>query len=85
MKYFLYMIENASGRHYIGITTDPSRRLIEHNTGGAKATRPFGPWKLIYTEQFNSRAEACRREWYLKNVKGKKEKLEIIKKYGEVA
>jgi len=85
MKYFLYMIENASGRHYIGITTDPGRRLIEHNNGGAKSTRPFGPWKLIYTEQFDSRKEACQREWYLKNAKGKKEKLEIIRKYGEVA
>ena len=85
MNYYLYMLENAKKRHYVGITTDPERRLAEHNSGGAKATRPFGPWKLIYSEMFDSRKEACQREWHLKNAKGKKEKLEIIKKFGEVA
>ncbi|MEI6144047.1 MAG: GIY-YIG nuclease family protein [Candidatus Berkelbacteria bacterium] len=85
MKYFVYMLENKNGRHYIGITTDLARRLSEHNNDGAKSTRPFGPWKMIYSEHFDSRSEACKREWYLKNFPGRKEKLEIIKKFGEVA
>ena len=82
MKYFVYMLENAKGRHYVGITTEPSRRLEEHNIGSAKSTRPFGPWKMIYTEELNSRSEACSREWYLKHAEGRKEKFDIIKKYG---
>ncbi len=85
MKYFVYMLENTKGRHYVGITTEPKRRLVEHNEGSAKSTRPFGPWKMIYTEEHGSRAEACSREWHLKNSKGRKEKLDIIHKYGEVA
>ena len=85
MKYFVYMIENESRRHYIGITTDPERRVKEHNRGSAKSTRPFGPWKLIYIEEFDSRSEACKREWYLKHTEGRKEKSEIIKKYGRIA
>ena len=85
MKYFVYMLENAKGRHYVGITTEPERRLIEHNKGSTKSTSPFSPWKMIYTEEFNSRADACKREWHLKNAKGRKEKLDIIKKHGEVA
>ena len=85
MKYFVYMLENANKRHYVGITTDPARRLIEHNVGSAKSTRPFGPWKTIYAEEFDSRSEACKREWYLKHAEGRKEKLGIIEKYGEVA
>jgi len=85
MKYFVYMLENNTGRHYIGITTDLTRRLSEHNNGGTKSTRPFGPWKKIYSEEFETRSEACKREWYLKNSPGRKEKLEIIQKFGEVA
>ena len=85
MKYYVYMLENASGRHYVGITTDPARRLAEHNAGSAKSTRPFGPWKIICTEEFDSRSKACKREWYLKHAEGRKEKLSIIEKYGEVA
>jgi len=85
MKYFAYILENQRGRHYVGVTTDPRRRVSEHNNGGAKSTRPFGPWKLIYTEEFATRSEACKREWHLKNSKGRKEKLGIIQKHGGIA
>lgn len=85
MKYYVYMLENVSKRHYIGITTEPSRRLNEHNSGSTKSTRPFRPWKLIYSEAFDTRSDACKREWRLKHSKGCKEKLNIIKKYGGIA
>jgi len=85
MKYFVYMLENVDGRHYIGITTDPERRLVEHNNGSTRSTRPFRPWKLIYSKDFETRKEACKREWYLKHSGGYKEKLEIINRYGGIA
>ena len=81
MKYFVYMLENAKGRHYIGITTDPIRRVAEHNKGSAKSTRPFGPWKIIYTEEFTTRREACKKEWFLKHSDGRKEKTSIIARH----
>ena len=84
MKYFVYIIENPKNRHYVGITTDLNRRLTEHNLGSTKSTRPFRPWKMIYTEEFDSRQTACKREWYLKHSAGRKEKLNIINNYGEV-
>lgn len=77
-KYYVYMLENEKGRHYIGIATDTERRLKEHNSGSAKSTRPFGPWKVIYTEEFVNRSEALKREYYLKHDNGKKEKQSII-------
>lgn len=80
MKYYVYILENANNRHYVGITTEPDRRLIEHNNGSTKSTKSFRPWKLIYAEVFDSRREACKREWHLKHPKGYKEKLDIIKK-----
>jgi len=85
MQYFVYMLENTSRRHYVGITTDPERRLSEHNSGSTKSTRPFRPWKIIYTEAFSSRQDARKREWHLKHARGYKEKLNIIENYGEVA
>jgi len=85
MKYFVYILENTSKRHYIGITTDVDRRLIEHNGGSTRSTRPFRPWKLIYFEKFATRTEACKKEWHLKHPKGYKEKLEIINRYGGIA
>jgi len=81
MKYFVYILENDKGRHYVGITTDPVRRLIEHNKGSAKSTLPFRPWKIIYIEEFESRSLALKREYFLKHIKGKREKAEIINKY----
>ncbi len=38
----------------------------------------FIPWKLIYYQEFPSRAEAMRRERYLKSLKNKKYLLKII-------
>ncbi|HOX40572.1 MAG TPA: GIY-YIG nuclease family protein [bacterium] len=84
MNYFVYILENSSGRHYTGITTDPKRRLVEHNSGNTKSTNPFRPWEMIYTEEFPDRQSACKREWYLKHPAGYKEKIEIIRKYGEI-
>ena len=85
MKYFVYILENIKKRHYIGITTDPERRLLEHNKGNTRSTRPFRPWKLIYAEEHETRSEACKREWHLKHAIGYKEKLEIINNCGRVA
>ena len=82
----MYVLSSLqSKRYYIGYTIDVKRRLLEHNAGDTKSTRPFGPWKMIYFEGFDSKSDAYKREWYLKHSKGRKEKLEIIKKHGEVA
>jgi len=58
---------------------------MEHNNGNTKSTRPFKPWHLIYSERFDDRSSALKREWHLKHAKGLLEKKDIIEKYGEVA
>jgi len=84
MKHFIYIISSLKAkRYYVGYTIDVERRLLEHNVGGAKSTSPFKPWRLIYSEEFESKSEAYKREWYLKHAPGRKEKREIIEKYGE--
>ena len=86
MKYYVYFIKSyLKERYYIGCATDVGKRLKDHNLGKTKSTKPYRTWKLIYIEEFLEKKEAYKREWHLKHPKGYIEKLEIIKKFGEVA
>ena len=63
-SHYFYVLLCAHNTFYGGYTTDPVRRLAEHNDGiGAKYTRIRSrrPMKMIYTEAFTTRSEAMRR------------------------
>jgi len=67
MPYFVYVLESEKdGSYYIGHTNDLKERVERHNQGRSAYTRNRGPWKLIYQECYQSRAEAARRERELK-------------------
>jgi putative endonuclease len=69
--WFLYMIRTASGQLYTGISTDPARRLRQHNgelRGGAKALRGKGPLQLVYQQPMTDRAAASKAEYQLKQL-----------------
>ena len=76
-KHFVYILRCADGSFYTGYTTDPERRTKVHNSGkGAKYTRARRPVELIYTEAFEDKAEAQRREYAIKQLtRAEKEKL----------
>lgn len=64
---YVYILENARGRFYVGHTDDLERRLREHNDSEGKAhlgkyTHKHGPWNLVWHEAHESRGEAMRRE-----------------------
>lgn len=70
--WFVYILQSTvTGRLYTGITTDPARRLREHNGGkrGAKATRAGRPWQMAYTEELTTKSEALRREVTIKRLR----------------
>jgi putative endonuclease len=72
--YFVYVLRSlATGRHYVGFTSDLVQRLGQHNSGITKSTKNRGPWELVYVEKFATRSEAKRREQYLKSGKGREE------------
>jgi putative endonuclease len=72
--YFIYVLLNLdSGRYYTGHTADLTQRVGQHNQGLTKSTKNRGCWELIYKEEFATRAEAMRREKYLKSGKGREE------------
>lgn len=65
--YYCYIVECADGTLYTGWTTDPDRRLRQHNAGrGAQYTRFRRPVRLAYLEAQPDRAAAMRRELALK-------------------
>jgi putative endonuclease len=77
--YYLYIVECADKTLYTGITTDPERRIREHNSTnlGAKYTSPRRPVKLVFSQKFKTRSLAAREEARIKGLK-REEKLKLI-------
>lgn len=69
MKHYAYIVECADGTYYCGYTNDLEKRIETHNRGkGAKYTKPRLPVVLVYYEEFETKEEAMRREWHLKQL-----------------
>jgi len=65
--YCLYILQSeASGRYYVGQTKELSTRLAYHNANYSKSLKNRGPWKLVYSENYSTRAEAMQRERQIK-------------------
>ena len=65
---------------YIGFTSDTEERLKAHNELATKGwTIKFRPWKLIYSELFETKANAMSREKELKTAKGREWIWQLIK------
>jgi putative endonuclease len=65
------LVSTSTGKLYVGQTQDLPRRLSEHQTGLAHYTRGRGPWSLVLTEYYPTRAQAMRREKSLKTGQGR--------------
>ena len=68
--YRVYVIQNADGKIYIGMTEDVEVRLTQHNEGVSKWTKHRGPWTLRWTSEAMSITEARKLENELKRQKG---------------
>ena len=77
--YFVYILRSLTDkRYYVGMTKDVEKRLLYHNRGAVRSTKNRRPFEIVYTEQFENRAEARERETYLKSYRGSREKLTIL-------
>ena len=68
--YQVYVLENLSGKRYIGLTEDVTRRLEEHNDGKSRWTARHRPWDLLWTSRPLSLTEARKLENKMKRQKG---------------
>ncbi len=72
MPFFVYVLRSTqTDRLYVGQSSDPWRRLAEHNSGKSLSTRAYAPWELVYSEEFDTRAQAVRREREIKSWKSR--------------
>ena len=80
MKYHIYILLCSDNTYYTGFTTDVEKRLAEHNSGkGAKYTRARTPCKLVYTESFEDKSSALKREWEIKHRFNREDKERLLR------
>ncbi|MBK8519653.1 MAG: GIY-YIG nuclease family protein [Ferruginibacter sp.] len=71
--FYAYVIKSLNHDfYYKGHCEDLDQRLKQHNSGMTESIRPYLPFKLVYKEEFNTRAEAISREKYLKSSAGRR-------------
>lgn len=70
---YVYILRSVAhpDRIYTGISSDPARRLAEHNSGKSIHTNKYRPWKMIACVWFEDRRRAEIFERYLKTGSGR--------------
>lgn len=75
--YFVYMLKNAYGDLYVGVSNNPQQRLVNHNQKrGALFTKRESKFQLIFLEEYADLATARKRE--IKIKKWRREKKERL-------
>jgi putative endonuclease len=72
-KFVVYVLySDIHDLHYVGYTTDLAERFLSHNHLSSNGwTSKFRPWRIIHTEEFLTKAEAMKREKWLKSGVGR--------------
>jgi len=74
-----YIVECRGGELYCGYSNNVEKRVDAHNKSlGAKYTKTRLPVKLVYTECFDSKSEAMKREYQIKQLT-RQQKLKLIR------
>lgn len=79
MSYFVYILRTSSNTLYIGQTNNLDKRIKEHQekkSKSAKYIKYFTSCKLVYSEIYETRSDAMKRECELKQwTRAKKDAL----------
>ena len=77
---YTYILKCKDGNLYTGWTNDLEQRVAAHNTGkGAKYTKARRPVELVYFEEFETKEQAMKREYAIKQM-ARKDKLELVRR-----
>ena len=67
--FFVYILRCRDETLYTGWSTDIEKRVVNHNAGkGAKYTRARLPVVCVYSERFDTKEEAMKREYEIKQL-----------------
>lgn len=85
-EHYFYVLECADQTFYAGYTTDPMRRLQQHNNGtGAKYTRLVKrqPMQMIHLEKFSEKSPAMQAEYAFKQLTKQQKRAYLAKHVSE--
>lgn len=75
---YTYILSCRDGSLYTGWTNNLEKRIKDHNDGkGAKYTKTRRPVALAYYEEFETKSDAMRREYEIKQM-SRKQKMALI-------
>lgn len=75
---YTYIVKCSDETLYTGWTNNLKKRLEAHNSGkGAKYTKTRRPVELVYFEEYDTKQEAMKREYAIKQLSRQK-KLALI-------
>jgi len=77
MRYFVYVLRCRNGAYYTGYTRNIERRMRQHMRGiGSRYVRTHKPERIVYTEEFETRSQAMKREREIKQLsRAKKDEM----------
>ncbi len=67
--YYVYILKCNDGSFYCGYTNNVEKRFETHKSGkGAKYTKSHLPLEVVYTEEFETKSDALKRERKIKSM-----------------
>jgi len=69
--FYAYILKSLKDdKYYYGSTSDLDKRLKYHNSGKVRSTKNRQPLILIYSESFETKTLAIKREMFFKSKAG---------------
>jgi predicted GIY-YIG superfamily endonuclease len=68
--YRVYVVQNAGGKFYIGVSEDVRRRIGQHNDRGSRWIKGRGPWACVWKSKKSPLGDARKLGNLLKQQKG---------------
>ena len=76
--FYIYILKCRDDTFYTGYTHNLDNRVMQHNEGkGAKYTRGRLPVTLVYFEKYETKSEAMKREYQIKQL-SREEKINLM-------
>lgn len=71
--FYSYILKSLKdGKHYYGSCENLEKRLNRHNSGQVRSTKGRIPFVIVFSEKFETRSEAFKREYFYKSIDGYK-------------
>jgi putative endonuclease len=71
--FYTYVLKSIHHHYYYkGHCKDLQIRLDQHNAGLTFSNKHYRPFQVVYFEQFETEAEAIKREKYFKSAAGRR-------------